>query len=173
MSMVRGTLNRRRSFLFGSLFALAAVGGVSAVVSAQGAGGDDQAMSLDATSSPADVAEHLARMSEHIYAEVGATAEQKSRLDPIFSQASSDLAAVHAQLSGGHDQAMQLLAQDTIDRAALENLRAEHIRVADDASKRLVQLIADVGDVLTPAQRKLLVDRIAQHHAGHMAWHHG
>src|SRR3954469_4484094 len=112
MSMIRGALNGRHSFLFGALFAFAAVGGISAVVWAHGAG-DEQAMSLDAGSSPADVAEHVARMSEHIYAEVGATAEQKARLDPIFSQASNDLAAVHAQLSGGHEQAMQLLTQDS------------------------------------------------------------
>ncbi len=45
---------------------------------------------------------------------------------------------------------MQALAQTPVDRAALETARAEHLQLADQASKRFVQLIADVGDVLTP-----------------------
>jgi len=158
----------RRLWVFGAVLALATAG--SAVAWSHGAG---DARAMDAAVAPADFAEHVARMSEHIYAEAGVTDEQKARLDPIFSQASSDLKALHAQLGGGHDQAMQLLAQDTIDRAALENLRAEHIRVADEASKRIVQLIADVADVLTPAQRKALVAHMSEHHAGHMGGHHG
>ena len=32
----------------------------------------------------------------------------------------------------------------------------------------MVEMLADVAEVLTPAQRKLLVDAIREHHAGHM-----
>jgi len=121
---------------------------------------------LDAHANPADLADHVARMSEHIYMKVGATDAQKAQLDPIFAQAANDLAALHAQFGTGHDQALELLSKNTIDRAALENARAEHMRLADEASRRMVQLLADVAEVLTPAQRKLFVDGIKEHHAG-------
>jgi hypothetical protein len=37
--------------------------------------------------------------------------------------------------------------------------------LADEASKRLVQALADVSDTLTPEQRQALAERIHQHHA--------
>jgi len=48
----------------------------------------------------------------------------------------------------------------------LEAARAQHLQLADQASKRFTQLIADVGDVLTPAQRKALADHLTKMHAG-------
>ena len=151
-----------------------ALAGVSAVaVRAHDVGG---APAQASESSPVDIASHIAQMSEHLYAEVHATAEQKKQLDPILSQASSDLAALQSQLGGGHERAMALLSQQTVDRTALESLRAEHMQIADAMSKRVTRLVADVADVLTPDQRKILIDHIAQlHAAGHgaLAWHHG
>ncbi len=35
----------------------------------------------------------------------------------------------------------------------------------DQASQRITQLIEDIADVLTPAQRQALAAEIAQHHA--------
>ena len=165
---------RGRPLIYAAVFALAAAGGVSALAFAHG-GGDADAMAVDAMSSPEDFADHVARMSEHIYATVGATDAQKSRLDPIFAQAANDFAALHGQPGSSHDQALDLLTRDPIDRAALESMRAEHMRAADEASRRMVQLLADVAEVLTPAQRQLLVEGIKEHHAGHMGmgFHHG
>ena len=43
---------------------------------------------------------------------------------------------MHTHLREGHERALQLLTQDTIDRDALERLRADHRRAADEASRR-------------------------------------
>lgn len=160
-----------RAFAFAIV--LAGLSGV-AVWAHEATAGDPALTMID--SSPADIADHIARMSEHVYVEVKATPEQKERLDPILKQAGTDLAALHIQLRGGHDQAMALLGQETVDRVALENLRADHMRIADEMSRRVVRLVADVADVLTPDQRRVLLERIAQHHGGGhgpLAWHHG
>ena len=50
------------------------------------------------------------------------------------------------------------------DRARLETVRADQIRLADEASQRFVQGIADAAEVLTPEQRAALVARMQRHH---------
>jgi Spy/CpxP family protein refolding chaperone len=64
---------------------------------------------------------------------------------------------------------IQLLSQTTIDRAAVEQLRATQMAMLDTASKRLTQAIEDASDVLTPEQRQKL---IAMHHGQHAGMHH-
>ena len=59
-------------------------------------------------------------------------------------------------------EAFALLDSGTVDRGAIEALRAEQLKLADDASKRLTQAIGDAAEVLTPAQRKDLASRIAR-----------
>jgi Spy/CpxP family protein refolding chaperone len=61
-------------------------------------------------------------------------------------------------------QAVTLLSQPAIDRAALEALRADQLQLAEQASRRLTQALADVADVLTPAQRKQLAERAGRWH---------
>jgi hypothetical protein len=57
---------------------------------------------------------------------------------------------------------MEALEQPAVDRAALEAARVEHLQLADEASKRIVQLLGDVGDVLT--QRKELAEHLEHLH---------
>ena len=99
---------------------------------------------------PARLDEHLDRMLKHLYVEIDATDAQK-QLGPIVKAAAQDLRRC-ARFHDARRQAIELLAQPSIDRP-LEMLRAEQFNLADQASKRFVQALADVADVLTPAQR--------------------
>ena len=117
--------------------------------------------------SAADPAAHVDHMLKHLYVEIDATDAQKAKIDPLVKQAMQDLMPMHTQLHTAHVQALQMLTQPTIDRAALEASRAQNMQLADQASKRLVQLIADVGDVLTPAQRQKLADHFSKMHSMH------
>jgi Spy/CpxP family protein refolding chaperone len=57
-----------------------------------------------------------------------------------------------------HKQAwLEALAQPTIDREALEQLRSAELQLADMASRRLMDTLADVADILTPAQQSELI----------------
>jgi protein CpxP len=76
----------------------------------------------------------------------------------------SDLLPLHAQLQAAHTQALQGLTMSPVDRSVLEEARVAHLQLADQASKRLVQLIADVSDVLTPAQRDAFAAHVKQMH---------
>jgi Spy/CpxP family protein refolding chaperone len=119
---------------------------------------------------PARVDEHLDRMLKHLYVEIDATDEQKQRLAPIVKQAVKDLLPLREKMQGARKQALELLTGDAIDRAAVEALRAEQVQLAEQASRRIAQALADAAEVLTPAQRKELAGRVERHRHG---WRHG
>jgi protein CpxP len=119
---------------------------------------------------PAAVDQHLDRALKHLYVEIEATDEQKQRLEPIVKQAVKDLLPVHEKAHAARKQAVELLAADRIDRGAIETLRAEQIQLAEQASKRFTQALADVAEVLTPAQRKQIAERMESFGR---RWRHG
>jgi protein CpxP len=138
------------------------VGGAVTVASGAGACGWHHGMMSG--HSAADVSAHVDKMLEHVYVELDVTDAQKAQITPLVKQAVNDLLPLHAQLQAAHAQALQGLAMSPVDRPALEAARLTHLQLADQASKRLVQLIADVGDVLTPAQRDALAAHLKQMH---------
>jgi periplasmic protein CpxP/Spy len=119
---------------------------------------------MDGTHSAAEVSAHVDHMLKHFYVEIDATDAQKAQIGPLVKQAVNDLMPLHSQLQSAHSHAMQALQQPTVDRASLEAARAEHLQLADEASKRIVQLFGDVGDVLTPAQRQALAEHLEHLH---------
>jgi Spy/CpxP family protein refolding chaperone len=139
------------------------VGGVAALANGAGACGWHHGM-MTGTHSAADVSAHVDHMLKHLYVEIDATDAQKAQIAPLVKQAVNDLLPLHTQLQAAHGQLIQGLTQNPIDRAALEAARVAHLQLADQASKRLVQLIADVGDVLTPAQRNALATHLKTMH---------
>lgn len=114
---------------------------------------------------PEAAKEHLQIATKWALRDIDASAEQQDRVNTIVAGAVDDLfklkqrhqdnrQAFHAQLGGA-----------SIDRAALEEIRKSEIALADEASKRLVQALADVSDVLTPEQRQALVQRFQSRHS--------
>jgi hypothetical protein len=60
----------------------------------------------------------------------------------------------------GRGTGRELLIQPTVDRAALEKLRADQISTHEAVSKQLVQAVADAADVLSPEQRRKIADML-------------
>jgi protein CpxP len=119
---------------------------------------------------PAELDRHVDRMLKHLYVEIDATDAQKQKLDPIVREAAKELAPMRENLHAARREAIELLAQERVDPAALEALRAKHLQLADQASRRLTRAIAEAADVLTPAQRKELAAHFARRHG---RWAHG
>jgi Spy/CpxP family protein refolding chaperone len=109
--------------------------------------------------SPDDMQRRVEWMVGRLARRTDATSEQQAKLQAIAKAAVTDLHPLRQKFSDAHKRAHELLRQPTIDRAALEALRAEQIANADAASKRLIQALSDMAEVLTPEQRKALLDR--------------
>jgi Spy/CpxP family protein refolding chaperone len=143
------------AFLAGAVL----TGGVAAWAAGQGMAALHHGMMAGATP------ENVDHMLKHLYAELDVTDAQKTQIEPLVRQWASDQQALHTQRADeARAQLTQALQQTPVDRAALEALRAAHIQLADQESKRFVQLIADVGDTLDATQRKALADHLAKLH---------
>ena len=124
--------------------------------------------------SPAQMEERAERMLKHLYVELDATPDQQQKIAPIVKGLMKELAPLRGQMMETRKQAMGIMSADSIDRAAIERMRAERVQRMDDVSKRMTQAMADVAEILTPAQRKKFAERMQQRRGhGMMGWHRG
>jgi periplasmic protein CpxP/Spy len=149
---------------FDVFVAAAALAGSIVAVAATGMGASGFHHGMTGTYSAADVSAHVDHVLKHLYVEIDATDAQQAQITPLVQQAVNDLLPMHTQLQAAHAQALQALTQNTVDRGALEAARVAHLQLADQASKRLTQLLGDVDEVLTPAQRTALAAHLKQMH---------
>jgi Spy/CpxP family protein refolding chaperone len=86
--------------------------------------------------------------------------------------AMEQLKPLHSKFADTHKDLHAIFTAPTIDRSALEQLRAARMADVDEGSKILVQALADAADVLTPEQRAKIGAAMAHHHEG-IEHHHG
>lgn len=110
---------------------------------------------------PAAMAKHIDQMFDKVIP--GGTPEQKEKVSAIARAALNDVTPAHERFQAAHARAHELLTAPVIDRAALEQLRAEQMRQMDLVSLRLVLAVEDAAEALTPEQRAALGEHIKQH----------
>jgi len=151
---------RRRFFRFaGAGAALLGMSGLAWKASAHGWRGGP----ID----PAELDERLDHMLKHLYVEIDATDAQKAKLEPIVKQAAKELLPLRQKMREARRQGMALFSAEAIDRGAIERLRAEQVAEAERASRRFVQALTDVAEVLTPEQRKTVAERVERRRRRH------
>lgn len=89
---------------------------------------------------------------------VKATDEQKVKVKEIVGAAVTDLTGLRETHRSNREALMEALTADSVDRTRLETLRRSEVDLAERASQRITLALADVADVLTPEQRRGLVD---------------
>jgi periplasmic protein CpxP/Spy len=109
---------------------------------------------------PAQIEDRADRMVRHLAIEVDATTEQQERLRAVVKSAVRDLVPMREKAHAARQRAHDLLLAPTIDRAAIEALRAEQIAFVDTASKRVTQALGDAASILSAEQRRKIEDRL-------------
>jgi periplasmic protein CpxP/Spy len=111
---------------------------------------------------PAQMDERIERFIRHLAIEVDASPEQQQKLTTIAKDAARDLAPLRSQGLELRKQALTLFSAPTVDRVAVEKLRAARMQQADAASRRMTQALTDAAEVLTPEQRRKAAERAAR-----------
>jgi Spy/CpxP family protein refolding chaperone len=102
---------------------------------------------------------------------IDATDEQREAIQSIVAEAIDELASEHGERTPLRQEIEAVLAAETIDRAALERLRIEHLDRADRMSRIVARALADVLEQLTPEQRIQIEEHLEQRHGRRHRWH--
>lgn len=106
--------------------------------------------------------EHVGRMVDHWLEGTDATEAQRTKIKQIAQAAATDLKAQADAGRGMRVKGLQLFTAPTVDAAAVEALRQQHVAQHDAASRRVTQAMLDISQVLTPEQRVKLGQRLQQ-----------
>ena len=106
--------------------------------------------------------EHVGRGVDHLLDGLGATDAQRAQIKQIAMAAATDLKAQHEAGRALREKGVQIFAAPTVDAAAAESLRQQMLAQHDQASKRTLQAMLDVGKVLTPEQRAKMAARMKE-----------
>jgi Spy/CpxP family protein refolding chaperone len=120
---------------------------------------------------PIRVEDRADRAVRHLAVEIDATSEQQEKLRAIVKGAVKDLLPMREKVVSARQRGWMLLTQPTLDRTAIEALRADRLALADQASKRFVQAVGDIAEMLTPEQRRKLDERVAEWREHRAFWH--
>ena len=102
------------------------------------------------------------RHMERLLASVNATDAQKAQIKQITEAARADMKTQHDAGRALRDKLRVVMSAPTIDTNAAEQLRLQMVAQHDQLSKRRMQVMLDVAQVLTPEQRAKLGEQMAK-----------
>lgn len=120
-----------------------------------------------------EIESRIERIVKHAGIEIDATPQQQEKITALLTAASKEIKPMRTKMRETRKQVHELMLADTIDRTALERLRAERLSDMDEVSKKLVDTMADVAEVLTAEQRVLLEERIKEFRSFRKGWRRG
>lgn len=101
-------------------------------------------------------------LSQRALEKVGASAEQRARIEQIMRTARTELQAQRDEGRSLQAQMRDLFAQPEIDAAAIEALRQQMQARQDTASRRMTQAMVEASRVLSAEQRQQLAALMAE-----------
>lgn len=157
---------RTRRFVGGALVLAALVAAPLALAGAHGWKGGPGGPGCHGArpESAAELREHMDRPAERLLDRADATDAQRATVDGALDTLAPRLWDLHERHADLRDEAHALLAADTVDRAALEELRKDGLAFADEASGYVVDAVYTVATALTAEQRRALLDDMAEWH---------
>lgn len=141
-----------RKFLIGSV----------AVAVAAGAGAYAYARSDDWGGRHKFMRGYIEYRLDRMLTDAGADADQKSKFKSIVTTTIDEVRPDREARMAMRDEIIKLIEAPTIDRNAIEALRAKQMAQFEERSKAIAKAVADAAELLTPDQRKKLVEEIKE-----------
>ena len=147
-------------FVLGALLGAAVTIGVGAY-SHGGPGGWGDTRSDTTAATAIERAEFA---TDFVLSRVNADESQRQKAKAIVRDTINELFPLKLEHQASRQAFIDALAQPSVNRAALEQIRQSEMQRANTASTQLVQAIADIADVLTPEQRTQLIELATRFH---------
>ena len=90
--------------------------------------------------------------------ELDLTDEQEDKLWEIVDGVRGDARPIMRDFRDAREDLAKLLAAPTVDKDAVEKMRAERVAAVDEASRKITDAVLQAAEVLTPEQRAKLVE---------------
>jgi Spy/CpxP family protein refolding chaperone len=119
------------------------------------------------TFDPAKFNAHVEKRVDKALTGTDATAEQKKKVSSILEQAFTDMKPLHEKRAENRKAMVAAMEAPTIDKAKIETLRQDQMKVSDASSKRFTQALTDAGDVLSASQRQAFFKNWTERHQHH------
>ena len=103
---------------------------------------------------PAKLQQRVEKRVDKALSSTDANAEQKKKVADILQAAFKDLRPLRDKRIENRKAMEAALQAPTIDPARIEAIRAEQMKVADEASKRFTKALEDAGNALSAGQRQ-------------------
>jgi periplasmic protein CpxP/Spy len=107
-----------------------------------------------------DPAAMIERRIDGLIKMINGTPEQKAKLTALAQAAMAEMKPMREQLMAARKKGMELLSAATIDRSAIDKLRGEQLQLMDALSRRMSAQMMDAAEVLTPAQRTQVAEKM-------------
>jgi periplasmic protein CpxP/Spy len=123
---------------------------------------------------PAKRLEHMQAFSKRVLDGIGASTDQENKIHDIIANAFTAVNKDRKPPEEIRKRMTELMKSPTVDRAAIESLRAEMVAKFDAHSKVIANAIADAGNQLSAEQRSQLADRLTammDQRRGFGGWH--
>jgi len=106
--------------------------------------------------------EQIGRRVDRMLDGLNATEAQRAQIKQIAVAAAADIKAQHEASRALHEKGLQIFAAPKVDAAAAEALRQQMLARHDQVSKRMLQAMLEIANVLTPEQRARAGERMKQ-----------
>jgi len=103
---------------------------------------------------PAKAQQRIEKRVDKALTGTDATTDQKKKVTDILQAAFKDMKPLHDKRVENRKAMADAMQAPTIDKAKIETLRQEQMKVSDAGSKRFTQALTDAGDVLSVQQRQ-------------------
>jgi Spy/CpxP family protein refolding chaperone len=99
--------------------------------------------------------------------EIHATGDQRTKVHAAVERAFAAVAEGMGNHGADFDRAIGMFTTDTLDQAAVAQVRAEHQARSQKIGDAIVQALSDIHDVLDAGQRRAVADYVRAHHKRH------
>ncbi|WP_026195352.1 Spy/CpxP family protein refolding chaperone [Mariprofundus ferrooxydans] len=112
-----------------------------------------------------DTARNLDWMTDRLIDHANATPAQEQQIKTITSSYLPRIEAMKGEHLNTRNELSRIFTMKNINRAELERVRQDALVTVNKDSEVIVQMLADIADVLTQEQRQKLAAEFAVHHS--------